>query len=105
MFKLNQAAIYMLNAGQGINSLSNFQQNTTQFIEQLRETGQPIVLTVDGKAEVIVQDVKSDQKLLELVERLETIEAVQVALNQMKAGEGKPVDEAFKEILNSLDEE
>lgn len=105
MFNLNQAAIYMLNAGQGINSLSNFQQNTTQFIEQLQETGQPIVLTVDGKAEVIVQDVKSYQKLLELVERLETIEAVQVALNQMKAGEGQPVDEAFKEILNSLDEE
>ncbi len=95
----------MLNASQGINSLSNFQQNTTQFIEELRETGQPMVLTVDGKAKVIIQDVRSYQKLLELVERLETIEALQVAINQMKAGEGQPVDEAFKEILGSQDEE
>lgn len=90
--------IIMLNIGRDINSLSSFKQNTVEFIEQLRETGEPMVLTVDGKAEVVVQDVKSYQKLLELVERFETIEAVQVALQQMRAGEGEPVDKAFKEI-------
>lgn len=97
--------IIMLNIGSDINSLSSFKQNTVEFIEQLRETGDPMVLTVDGKAEVVVQDVKSYQKLLELVERFETIEAVQVALQQMRAGEGEPVDKAFKEIIESLDEE
>ncbi|RUT02154.1 hypothetical protein DSM106972_062290 [Dulcicalothrix desertica PCC 7102] len=95
----------MLNIGSDINSLSSFKQNTVEFIEQLRETGEPMVLTVDGKAEVVVQDVKSYQKLLELVERFETIEAVEVALQQMRAGEGEPVDKAFKEIIESLDEE
>lgn len=97
--------IIMLNIGSDINSLSSFKQNTVEFIEQLRETGEPMVLTVDGKAEVVVQDVKSYQKLLELVERFETIEAVQAALQQMRAGEGEPVDKAFKEIIESLDEE
>ncbi|WP_233787040.1 type II toxin-antitoxin system Phd/YefM family antitoxin [Dulcicalothrix desertica] len=97
--------IIMLNIGSDINSLSSFKQNTVEFIEQLRETGEPMVLTVDGKAEVVVQDVKSYQKLLELVERFETIEAVEVALQQMRAGEGEPVDKAFKEIIESLDEE
>ncbi|MCC5627676.1 type II toxin-antitoxin system Phd/YefM family antitoxin [Nostoc sphaeroides] len=80
----------MLNISKGINSLSNFKRNTTEFMEQLRETGQPIVLTVNGKAELVVQDVESYQKLLELVERVETIEAVKMALEEMKAGKGEP---------------
>lgn len=89
----------------GINSLSNIKRNTTEFMQQLREMGQPIVLTVNGKDELVVQDVESYQKLLELVERLETIEAVKVGLEEMNAGKGEPVDEAFKEIMTSLDEE
>lgn len=94
----------MLDISRGINSLSNFKRNTTEFMEQLRKTGKPVVLTVNGKAELVVQDVESYQKLLELVERLETIEAVKVALQEMKEGKGEPVDEAFKEIMQSLDE-
>ncbi|KYC38041.1 prevent-host-death protein [Scytonema hofmannii PCC 7110] len=94
----------MLDISRGINSLSNFKRNTTEFMEQLRKTGKPVVLTVNGKAELVVQDVESYQKLLELVERLETIEAVKVALQEMKEGKGEPVDEVFKEIMQSLDE-
>ena len=74
-------------------------------MEQLRETGQPIVLTVNGKAELVVQDVESYQKLLELVERLETIEAVKMALEEMKVGKGEPAHEVFQEIIKSLNEE
>jgi prevent-host-death family protein len=95
----------MLNISKGINSLSNFKRNTTEFMGQLRETGQPIVLTINGKAELVVQDVESYQKLLELVERLETIDAVKMALEEMKAGKGEPADKVFQEIMKSLDEE
>ncbi|MEH2198434.1 type II toxin-antitoxin system Phd/YefM family antitoxin [Nostoc sp.] len=95
----------MLNISKGINSLSNFKRNTTEFMEQLRETGQPIVLTINGKAELVVQDVESYQKLIELVERLETIDAVKMALEEMKAGKGQRADEVFQEIMKSLDEE
>nr|WP_202895916.1 type II toxin-antitoxin system Phd/YefM family antitoxin [Iningainema tapete] len=91
-----------MNISRDINSLSNFKRNTTEFMEQLRETGQPIVLTVNGKAELVVQGVESYQKLLELVERLETIEAVRVAIQEMKAGKGEPAHQAFNEIVKSL---
>ena len=36
----------------------------------MKQTGEPIVLTVNGKAEVVVQDAKSYQQLLEKIERL-----------------------------------
>jgi len=71
-------------------------------MQQLKETGQPIVLTVNGKAELVVQDAESYQKLIELVDRLETIAAVKVGLDEMKAGKGQPVEEAFKDIRKSL---
>lgn len=95
----------MLDISRGINSLSNFKRNTAEFVQQMKETGQPIVLTVNGKAELVVQDAASYQKLLELVDRLETIAAVKVGLDEMKAGKGQPIEEAFKDIKESLDEE
>ena len=95
----------MLNISRDINSLSNFKRNTPQFVQQLKETGNPLVLTVNGKPEVVVQDAESYQKLLELIERLETIAAVKVGLDEMKAGKGQPLDEAFADIRKSLAEE
>lgn len=39
----------------------------------MKQTGEPIVLTVNGKAEVVVQDAKSYRQLLEKIEKLEAI--------------------------------
>ena len=52
-----------------IHSLSDFQRNTKEHIQRLKETGRPEVLTVNGKAEIVVQDAASYQKLLELIDR------------------------------------
>ena len=41
------------------------------------------MLTVNGKAEVIVQDAAAYQKLLELVDRLQAIEGIQKGLESM----------------------
>jgi PHD/YefM family antitoxin component YafN of YafNO toxin-antitoxin module len=92
----------MIDVGQDIHSLSSFERNTTDFIRQMKETDQSVVLTINGKAEFIVQDAGSYQKLLELVDRLETIEAIRQGLEEMKAGEGIPVEEAFKELRAKL---
>ncbi len=39
----------MLNIIRDIHSLSNFKRNTSEFIQQMKETGQPVVLTVKYK--------------------------------------------------------
>ena len=67
-------------------------------MQQMKETGQPIVLTVNGKAELVVQDAESYQKLLELVDRLETIAAIREGLEDMKNGRTRPAEEVFEEI-------
>lgn len=72
-----------------IRSLSEFQRNSKSHIQRLRKTGKPSVLTVNGRAEVVVQDVASYQKLLEAAAHAESVEAVRVGLEQMRRGEGE----------------
>ena len=81
-----------------IDSLSNFKRNTSEFVEQLKKSGRPVILTINGKAELVVQDAESYQRLLEISERLETIEALKPAIAEMKAGLGEPSDLVFAEI-------
>ena len=55
----------MLDIKQDITSLSNFQRHTRVLLHRLKETGRPLVLTVNGAAELVVQDAASYQKLLD----------------------------------------
>jgi PHD/YefM family antitoxin component YafN of YafNO toxin-antitoxin module len=97
-----QGANGMLNINRDINSLSNFKRNTPEFLRQLKKTGQPVVLTINGKAELVVQDTVSYQKLLEVAERVEELEALQVAVEEMRAGKGTPIEEMFDEMRQIL---
>ena len=86
----------MLDLKRDIDSLSNFKRNTVRFLEQLRESGEPVVLTINGKAELVVQDAKSYQKLLDLAERVETMEAIREGMKELDEGKGISLEE-FRE--------
>ncbi len=92
----------MISLKDGIDSLSNFKRNTADFLRQLKKSGSPLVLTVNGKAEVVVQDAASYQRLLEISERLETIEALRPAIAEMRAGKGEPAEVVFEQLLAEL---
>ncbi len=55
----------MLDLKRDITSLSNFQRNTREFLQGLKESARPLVLTVNGKAELVVQDAEAYQRLLD----------------------------------------
>jgi prevent-host-death family protein len=88
----------MLNIESGIDSLTKFKRQTAEYLERLHESGEPLVLTVNGKAQVVVQDAAAYQKLLEAAaktEREETIAAVREGLADVKAGRTKPARAAL----------
>jgi prevent-host-death family protein len=85
-----------------IHPLTDFKRNTAEFITQLRETGEPVILTVNGTAEIVVQDARSYQRLHDLAERLETIQAVREGLASANRGEGRPMDEVFDALEKSI---
>ncbi len=93
----------MLNLSKDIHSLTEFKRNTTQFLEHLKQTKDPLVLTVDGKAALVVQDAESYQTLLEAAELVETLKGVKRGLEEMKQGKGKKAEEFFSELFDKLD--
>ncbi len=81
-----------------IYSLTDFQRKTREHIERLKATGRPEVLTVNGRAEVVVQDAASYEKLLDLVDRAEAIVGIRLGLDSMQRGEGRPASQALGAI-------
>jgi prevent-host-death family protein len=71
----------MINLSRDIQSLSTFKRNTNKIIKQMKATGNPLVLTVNGRSELVVQDAEAYQKLLDKIERLETLATKQEELN------------------------
>ena len=53
-----------------IGSLTDFARNTKAHLRRLKRTGRPELLTVNGKAEVVVQTATAYQHLIELLEKL-----------------------------------
>ena len=91
-----------MNLSRDIHSLTDFKHRTPEFVQQLKETGAPIVLTINGKAALVVQDAESYQKLLDLAEEAKVLEGIQRGLEDMRQGRGRPADEVFEEIRRDL---
>jgi prevent-host-death family protein len=93
----------MIDISKDIRSLSDFKRNTTDFVREMKESGKPVVLTVNGRSELVVQDATSYQKLLELVDRLEAIEGIKRGLEEADRGEGVTLEEFDKEMRRKYD--
>jgi PHD/YefM family antitoxin component YafN of YafNO toxin-antitoxin module len=77
---------------QDIRSLTDFQRNTKAHLKRLKSTGRPVVLTVNGRAELIVQNAAAYE------ETVDAIRGIQRGLDAMKEGTGKPFRQALDEI-------
>ena len=93
----------MMDITKDIQPLTDFKRNTTELLRQMKETGEPIVLTINGRAELVVQDAGSYQRLLELVDRLEAIAGIRRGLDESRRGEGQPIEDAVREIREGVE--
>ena len=94
----------MLDIANDIDSLSNFKRHTPEFIERLKAGGRPVVLTVNGKAELVVQDAAAYQKLIDIAERAERLDALRASIDDMKAGRVTPAADMLAEMRSILTE-
>ena len=86
-----------------IQSLSVFKRDTAKFLKQMRKTGQPIVLTVNGKAAAVVHDPDGYQEYLKAKERQEVIDGIRRGMDDVKAGRTRPAEEFFDEFFAKYD--
>ncbi len=81
-----------------IHPLTDFLRNHKLHLARIKKTRTPEVLTVNGKAEVVLLDAESFQEMTERLERIETIEAIREGLASAKRGELKPAEEVYTEM-------
>lgn len=83
---------------QNTESLNEFQRNAAQFAEQLKKSHQPLILTIDGRAELVVLDAETYQEMLVKAEYAENVQAIREGVESFERGEGRPAREALEEL-------
>ncbi|HEY3824168.1 MAG TPA: type II toxin-antitoxin system Phd/YefM family antitoxin [Bryobacteraceae bacterium] len=78
----------MIDVSQDIQSMTTFKRNSAGLVKRMRKSGRPLVLTVKGKAEVVVMDAGTYQQL---ADRIDTVEGIRRGLAQAKRGQGRVV--------------
>jgi PHD/YefM family antitoxin component YafN of YafNO toxin-antitoxin module len=78
-----------------IYSVTDFQRNAKAILGKLRAGKSPAVLTVNGKAEFVLQDARSYQELLDRVRAADDLNAVREGLRQSLVGEGTEAGQFF----------
>jgi prevent-host-death family protein len=94
--KIGAEVTAMIDLSFDVHSLSDFKRNTPAFMDRMKKSGHPVVLTINGKAQLVVQDAASYQRLLELAERAEMKEFLTESRGDIDAGRTAPAVEALE---------
>ncbi len=88
----------MLDITKDIQSLTTFRRCSGDFIKHLKKSKRPVVLTVKGKAEAIVQDAGAYQRLLDIAARADVREGIPQGLDPARQGKGRDAEQFFAEF-------
>ena len=88
----------MLDLKKDIQAMTTFRRNPAKFLRQLKKTKKPLILTVNGKAEAVVQDAEAYQRLLDIAAQADEAEGIRQGLEDVKHGRERPADEALEEF-------
>ena len=82
-----------------IKPLSEFRANVARYLNKVRETKRPLVITLHGKSAAVLLDVMEYETLLEKIELLEDI---QQGEKQISEGLGVDHGEAQTRVLEKI---
>jgi prevent-host-death family protein len=93
----------MIDITSDIQSLTTFRRSSGEFLKQLKKTKRPVVLTVNGKAEAVVQDAEAYQRLLNIAAYASAEEGIRQGIDDFENGRTLPAKEAFDRIRRKYD--
>ncbi len=78
-----------------IQPMTTFRNHSAEIMQHLKETGRPVILTVNGKAAAVVQDAESYQHLLDLAAEANAAEGIRQGLEDLRKGRTRSARAAF----------
>jgi len=88
----------MLDITKDIQSITTFRRRSGEFLKQLKKSQRPVVLTVNGKAAVVVQDAEAYQRLLDIAAGADAEEGIRQGLDNVARGLTRPPKTVLGEI-------
>jgi antitoxin YefM len=88
-----------IRVSEDIRPLSEFRANAAAFVQHVRQSRRPLVLTQRGRGAAVLLDIAEYERL---VERAELLEDITAAEEQIAAGEGIKHEDAKQQILSRL---
>ena len=82
-----------------IKPISYLKANAAEVIQKLGEHQQPFIITVNGEAKAVLQDIDSYEEMQEAIAMLK---ALLVTEQRVKEGDVQTVDEAFGHIRSRV---
>ena len=83
---------------ENIHPLTDFLRHHKRHLQRLKRSQRPAVLTLNGKAEVVVQDAKAYQAMMEGVEAMQAQAGIAEGLASMARGQGEPAETVFARL-------
>ena len=90
----------MIDITKDIRSLTDFKRDTSRFVTELKESGRPSILTVNGKPELVVMDAKSWQEMQDRLEYAQTVSSIRTGLREADQGRGMEASAFFADLKN-----
>lgn len=81
-----------------IQSLTDFKRNSAEYLKELKKSKSPLILTVNGKAEIVVLNADSYQEILDKIAYAENLQAIREGVESFENGEGQPAREALAKL-------
>jgi len=92
----------MVNLTEDIRPLTDFKRNTAGFVKLMTKTKRPVVLTVRGKAKLVLQDADTYQRMMDRLDRLEAVEAFRQGLKEVEEGRVHDAHQALEGLRVKL---
>src|SRR5262245_7438964 len=93
--RLRQGNIMSFSLTDDFRTDSELADHTQEILDQVRQTGRPIVITVEGKPAAVVVDAAAFETKLKAVNLAELIAEAEASV---RAGKTRPVEEFFREL-------
>lgn len=85
----------MFDIKRDIQAMTTFRRNPGKFMKQLKKTKRPLLLTINGKAEAVVQDAEAYQRLLDIAAQADALEGIRQGLADVQKGRLHPAREVL----------
>lgn len=85
---------------ESIKPISYLKAHASEIVKDINKNRKTMVITQNGEAKVVVQDIKEFEKMQETMALLKILSMSQESI---KKGKFKPVDKAFKDIRRKID--